>query len=40
MRQTWETKEGAVVVELRGTSVVVLEGVPEGVDAKSLARML
>ena len=39
-RQVWATKEGAVVVEQRGNAVVILEGVPDGVDAKALARML
>ncbi|HYJ85960.1 MAG TPA: hypothetical protein VEW46_07890 [Pyrinomonadaceae bacterium] len=32
----WETGEGAVVVELRGSRVIVLEGVPEGLDAAKL----
>jgi hypothetical protein len=39
-RQVWGTKEGAVVVERQGAAVVVVEGVPDGVDAKALARML
>lgn len=39
-RQLWRTKEGAVVVEQQGAEVIVVEGVPEGVDAKALARML
>ena len=39
-RQLWRTKEGAVVVERQGSAVVVVEGVPDGVDAKSLARQL
>jgi Zn-dependent peptidase ImmA (M78 family) len=39
-RQLWQTKEGVVVVERRGASVVVAEGVPAGVDAKSLAGLL
>jgi hypothetical protein len=39
-RQLWQTKEGVVVVERRGAAVVVAEGVPEGVDAKSLVRLL
>lgn len=39
-RQMWTTKEGSVVIEQQGSAVVVLEGVPDGVDAKSLARML
>jgi hypothetical protein len=39
-RQVWKTKEGVVVIEQQGASVVIVEGVPEGVDAKSLMRML
>ena len=40
-RQVWKTAEGAVVVERQGGAVVVVvEGVPEGVDAKALARAL
>ncbi|HYH85792.1 MAG TPA: hypothetical protein VEX60_09930 [Pyrinomonadaceae bacterium] len=36
----WKTKEGGVIVEQTGASVIVIEGVPEGVDAKSLVKML
>ena len=39
-RQVWRTKEGAVVVERRGGAVVVIEGLPDGVDAKALAKTL
>jgi hypothetical protein len=39
-RQVWKTAEGAVVVERQGAAVVVVEGVPDGVDAKALARAL
>jgi hypothetical protein len=39
-RQVWATKEGAVVLEMVGSVVLILEGVPEGVDPKALARML
>jgi len=39
-RQVWKTKEGAVVVERLGSAVVILEGTPDGVDAKALARSL
>ena len=39
-RQVWNTQEGAVVVERQGASVVILEGVPDGVDAKALAKNL
>lgn len=39
-RQVWKTQEGAVVVERQGSAVVVVEGVPDGVDAKALAKSL
>ncbi|MBV8858524.1 MAG: hypothetical protein JOZ02_16440 [Acidobacteria bacterium] len=39
-RQVWATQEGAVVVERRGAAVFVVEGVPDGVDAKALAKSL
>jgi hypothetical protein len=39
-RQVWRTQEGAVVVERQGGAVVILEGVPDGVDAKALAKAL
>jgi hypothetical protein len=39
-RQVWRTSEGAVVVERQGSAVVVLEGVPDGVDAKALVKTL
>ena len=39
-RQLWRTQEGAVVVERQGSGVVVIEGVPDGVDAKALAKSL
>jgi hypothetical protein len=39
-RQVWRTREGAVVVEREGGAVVILEGVPDGVDAKALAKTL
>ncbi|MBV9926682.1 MAG: hypothetical protein JOZ96_16805 [Acidobacteria bacterium] len=39
-RQVWKTAEGAVVVERQGGAVVVVEGVPEGVDAKALVKAL
>ena len=32
----WQTREGSVLIELRGLKVVVLEGVPENVSAGSL----
>jgi len=39
-RQVWRTQEGAVVVERQGLAVVVVEGVPDGVDAKALTKSL
>ena len=39
-RQLWQTKEGAVVVEQQGAEVRIVEGVPAGVDAKTLVRLL
>ncbi|MET0647598.1 MAG: hypothetical protein ABW208_13350 [Pyrinomonadaceae bacterium] len=39
-RHVWKTKEGAVVVERQGSAVVIIEGVPAGLDAKSLVRSL
>jgi len=39
-RRVWQTKEGGVCVELTGKTVLVVEGVPEGVDAKALVRAL
>jgi hypothetical protein len=39
-RQLWKTKEGGVLIEQQGTSVIILEGVPEGADAKALAHAL
>ncbi|HEV2860777.1 MAG TPA: hypothetical protein VGX48_07225 [Pyrinomonadaceae bacterium] len=39
-RLTWKTKEGGVLIELSGKNVTILEGVPEGADARELAGML
>ncbi|MDQ5838965.1 MAG: hypothetical protein M3379_19480 [Acidobacteriota bacterium] len=39
-RQVWKTKEGGVCVELSGKTVLVVEGVPEGSDAKALVKLL
>jgi hypothetical protein len=39
-RRAWGTSEGGVVIELRGLHVVILEGVPEGVDVDVFARAL
>ena len=39
-RQLWKTKEGGVVIEHTGSAVVILEGVPDAVDPKSLLKLL
>jgi hypothetical protein len=39
-RQAWETSEGGVVVELRGSQVLILEGIPEKVGLASMIRLL
>ena len=39
-RLSWRTSEGGVVVELRGLRVVVVEGIPAGVDANALVKVL
>ena len=39
-RLSWQTNEGRVVIELRGLRVVVVEGIPEGVDAYTLVKAL
>ncbi len=36
----WQTREGAVLIELRGLKVVVLEGIPENVSVDSLLDQL
>ncbi|MEK6281361.1 MAG: hypothetical protein AABN95_13490 [Acidobacteriota bacterium] len=36
----WQTAEGGVIVELRGARVLVLEGIPAGVDANVLMRAI
>jgi len=37
---SWQTSEGRVVIELRGLRVLVIEGIPEGVDANALVKAL
>jgi hypothetical protein len=39
-RHVWRTREGAAVVERQGNAVIILEGAPDGVDVKSLAKSL
>jgi hypothetical protein len=36
----WETNEGGVVVELRGSRVLVVEGLPTGVSSNDLLKMI
>ncbi len=38
-RYSWQTTEGEVVIELRGLRVVILEGVPSGVEAGTLLKL-
>ena len=38
--RAWQTSEGEVVIELRGARVVIVEGVPAGVDASVLLKAL
>jgi hypothetical protein len=37
---SWQTKEGAVAIEIRGLRVIILEGVPDGVDRRALMKTL
>jgi hypothetical protein len=37
---TWMTREGRVIIELRGQRVVILEGIPEGLEAGALLKAL
>lgn len=39
-RYSWQTSEGAVTIELRGSRVVILEGVPGGVSSDGLREIL
>jgi hypothetical protein len=39
-RHEWQTTEGRVVVELQGSRVLIIEGIPHNVDAKALLRAL
>jgi hypothetical protein len=39
-RRAWSTSEGGVVLELRGVRVVILEGVPDGVDVAEFTKAL
>jgi hypothetical protein len=37
---SWQTNEGGVRIELKGTRVVILEGVPRGADSDQLLAAL
>ena len=37
---SWQTGDGLVTIELRGSRVVILEGVPAGVDSNKLSERL
>jgi len=37
-RHEWQTSEGRVVVELQGSRVLIMEGIPENVDQKALLK--
>jgi hypothetical protein len=39
-RATWKTSEGGALVKISGTTVLVLEGIPDGADANALAAAL
>jgi hypothetical protein len=39
-RRNWQTNEGRVLLELRGLRVLILEGIPEGIDANGLEKAL
>ncbi len=39
-RHAWRTSEGDVVLELRGSRVLIVEGIPGGVDAKTVMKTL
>ncbi len=36
----WQTAEGEVLIELRGSRVLILEGIPEGLDSRTLLQLL
>jgi hypothetical protein len=39
-RRSWQTSEGKSTLELRGSRVLILEGIPEGIEMKALFRAL
>jgi hypothetical protein len=38
-RREWQTDEGRVLVELQGSRVLMMEGIPPGANVKALSRM-
>jgi hypothetical protein len=40
LRRAWQTSEGAVVMELRSLRVLIIEGVPEGIDPNRLVKSI
>jgi hypothetical protein len=38
--RAWQTSEGGVVMELRGSRVLILEGIPEDADVSTMLRVL
>jgi len=39
-RRAWRTREGGVVIEIQGLRVLIIEGIPEGVEPRSLTKTL
>lgn len=40
LRHSWQTSEGPVILELRGSRVLIVEGVPRGVDTNVMLKTL
>jgi hypothetical protein len=40
LRRAWQTSEGAVIMELRGLRILIIEGVPEGIDPNRLVKSI
>jgi hypothetical protein len=38
-RHEWQTNEGLVVVELKGSRVLIMEGIPENADTKAIVKV-
>ena len=39
-RRAWSTREGGVVIEIHGQRVLIIEGIPDGVDARGLTKAI